>query len=168
MLSCYSYENISYHVWECSCDICSFAVISASVLKRQTGIQSVCAMFTCNECDFSVRIAAAWAITWRLLDLAFHITVLCVGCSVVECMIKGFTGGCTHTLGSASEHVESTNDQEEIEHHNHYDRIALYFVFNTQGCNFQVPVPTIGKGLFNLCCQLEIIEKSWAYRRFTG
>ena len=73
------------------------------------------------------------------MDLVFHITVLCVGCSVVVCMIKDITEGYTHTLGSVSERVKCTNSQEEIEHHNHYDRITLCFVFNSQGCQFSSP-----------------------------
>ena len=70
------------------------------------------------------------------MDLAFHITVHCVGCSVVVCMIKGITEGYTNTFGFASESVKCTNSQEEIEHHNHYDRITLCFMFNSQGCQF--------------------------------
>ena len=82
------------------------------------------------------------------MDLVFHITVLCVGCHVVLCMHRDLTEESTHTLGSISERVKCTNHQEEIELHNLHDRITLCFMFNSQGCNFQVHVSHNGMGPF--------------------
>ena len=47
------------HLISCLCNICSFAGISACVLKMHMGIHAVCATFTCNECDFNVGTAVA-------------------------------------------------------------------------------------------------------------
>ena len=74
--------------------------------KAHMGIRPVCEAFACNECDYNVGTTVALRNHMTTIDLAFHIAVLCVGCSVVVCMIKDITEGYIHTLGSGSECVK--------------------------------------------------------------